>query len=121
VMWRQEDLFRSLGGGANLLAGIPALERVAEAGERAKAGVLPERPMAIPAAPLMHATAQYISFGQLVAGGTVATLPSRRFEPAQLFDEIELFVHGRQEAGDLGPCEVDERLAQLAETTRARP
>ena len=89
VMWRQEDLFKSLGGGANLLAGIPALERVAEAGERAKAGLLPERPMVIPAAPLMHATAQYTSFGNLVAGGTVATLPSRRFEAAQLFDEIE--------------------------------
>jgi fatty-acyl-CoA synthase len=89
VMWRQEDLFRSLGGGANLLAGIPALERVAEAGERAKAGLLPERPIAIPAAPLMHATAQYISFGQLVAGGTVVTLPSRKFDAAELFDEIE--------------------------------
>ncbi|MGH6963789.1 MAG: AMP-binding protein [Phenylobacterium sp.] len=89
VMWRQEDLFKSLGGGTNLLAGIPAMERVAEAGERAKAGLLPERPIAIPAAPLMHATAQYISFGQLVAGGTVVTLPSRKFDAGELFDEIE--------------------------------
>ena len=39
VMWRQEDLFRSLGGGANLLLGLGPLESVAEAGERVKAVV----------------------------------------------------------------------------------
>jgi fatty-acyl-CoA synthase len=89
VMWRQEDLFKSLGGGANLLQGLPALETVAEAGERARNANPAERPLAIPAAPLMHATAQYISFGQLVAGGTIATLPSRKFDAVQLFDEIE--------------------------------
>jgi fatty-acyl-CoA synthase len=37
----------------------------------------------------MHATAQYISFGQLVSGGTVVTLTGRKFDPARMFDEIE--------------------------------
>jgi len=91
VMWRQEDLFMGLGGGANLLLGLPPLESVAEAGARALAAVasgLPQ-PITIPVAPLMHATGQFISFGQLVAGGAVATLGGRKFDPAQLFDEVD--------------------------------
>ncbi|WP_310542325.1 AMP-binding protein [Phenylobacterium sp.] len=90
VMWRQEDLFKGLGGGANLLLGLPPMERVAEAGERAKAvEASGEQPITIPVAPLMHATGQFIGFGQLIAGGAIATLPSRKFNPAELFDEVE--------------------------------
>ncbi|MFN3512778.1 MAG: AMP-binding protein [Phenylobacterium sp.] len=91
VMWRQEDLFKGLGGGANLLLGLPPLETVAEAGERAaRAAAGPEpQQITIPVAPLMHATGQFISFGVLVSGGAVATLPSRRFNPVELFDEVE--------------------------------
>lgn len=91
VMWRQEDLFKGLGGGANLLLGLPPLETCAEAGERARANAAAgaEQAITIPVAPLMHATGQFISFGQLVAGGAVATLPSRKFDPAVLFDEVE--------------------------------
>ncbi len=91
VMWRQEDLFKGLGGGANLLLGLPPLETVEEAGVRAKANAESPEPQAItiPVAPLMHATGQFISFGQLISGGAIATLPSRKFEPAVLFDEVE--------------------------------
>ena len=91
VMWRQEDLFKGLGGGANLLLGLPPLETVEEAGVRAKANALSPEPQAItiPVAPLMHATGQFISFGQLISGGAIATLPSRKFDPAVLFDEVE--------------------------------
>ena len=91
VMWRQEDLFKGLGGGANLLLGLPPLETCAEAGARAKANAEAgtEQAITIPVAPLMHATGQFISFGQLVAGGAIATLPQRKFDPALLFDEVE--------------------------------
>jgi fatty-acyl-CoA synthase len=91
VMWRQEDLFKGLGGGANLLLGLAAMERVEEAGERALAVAATGAPtnITIPVAPLMHATGQFISFGTLVAGGAVATLVSRKFDPGQLFDEVE--------------------------------
>jgi acyl-CoA synthetase (AMP-forming)/AMP-acid ligase II len=91
VMWRQEDLFKALGGGANLLLGLPPLETVAEAGVRAAANAASPEPQAItiPVAPLMHATGQFISFGSLISGGAVATLPARRFDPAGLFDEVE--------------------------------
>ena len=87
VMWRQEDLFKALGGGANLLLGLPPLETCAEAGARAAAAVEPQ--ITIPVAPLMHATGQFISFGSLVSGGTIATLTGRRFDPAALFDEVD--------------------------------
>ncbi len=89
VMWRQEDLFKALGGGANLLLGLPPLETPAEAGVRAKAGAGEPPQITIPVAPLMHATGQFIAFGSLVSGAAVATLPSRRFDPAALFDEVE--------------------------------
>jgi len=87
VMWRQEDLFKALGGGANLLLGLPPLETCAEAGARAAAS--PDPQITIPVAPLMHATGQFISFGSLVGGGTIATLTGRRFDPAALFDEVD--------------------------------
>jgi 3-oxocholest-4-en-26-oate---CoA ligase len=91
VMWRQEDLFKGLGGGANLLLGLPPLETVEEAGVRATANAASAEPQAItiPVAPLMHATGQFISFGQLISGGAIATMPSRKFDPAVLFDEVE--------------------------------
>ncbi|MDX9997985.1 MAG: AMP-binding protein [Phenylobacterium sp.] len=90
VMWRQEDLFRSLGGGANLLAGLGPLETVAEAGERVKAAASgAPQTVTLAAAPLMHATAQYISLGALVSGTAVAVLPSRKFDTAELFDEVD--------------------------------
>ncbi|MDP3748280.1 MAG: AMP-binding protein, partial [Phenylobacterium sp.] len=91
VMWRQEDLFKALGGGANLLLGLPPLETVEEAGARAAANAASDAPLAItiPVAPLMHATGQFISFGTLISGGAVATLVPRRFDPAQLFDEVD--------------------------------
>ncbi|KRB40569.1 AMP-binding protein [Phenylobacterium sp. Root700] len=91
VMWRQEDLFKALGGGANLLLGLAPLETIDEAGQRASVNAASGEPQAItiPVAPLMHATGQFISFGQLISGGAVATLVPRRFDPAQLFDEVD--------------------------------
>jgi len=113
VMWRQEDLFKALGGGANLLLGLPPLETCAEAGERARAAQ--EAAITIPVAPLMHATGQFISFGQLVSGGCVATLPSRRFDPVQLFDEVERL--GASGLVIVGPA----FAAPMLETLEAHP
>jgi acyl-CoA synthetase (AMP-forming)/AMP-acid ligase II len=92
VMWRQEDLFKTLGGGGNLIENQPPLETVAEAGERAlkaeqgDGGVLRK---AIAAAPLMHATAQFTCLSVLTGGGTAITLPSHRFNAAELWSEVD--------------------------------
>jgi len=92
VMWRQEDLFLTLGGGGNLIEALPPLASVAEAGERALAsetgdgGVLRK---AIAAAPLMHATAQFTCISVLTGGGTAIVLPSNRFNAVELWSEVE--------------------------------
>ena len=112
VMWRQEDLFKALGGGANLLLGLPPLGAVAEAGQRAHAAVEPA--ITIPVAPLMHATGQFIGFGSLVSGGTIATLASRRFNPAELFDEVERI--GATSLIIVGPAFASPMLETLEES-----
>ncbi|HWA63613.1 MAG TPA: acyl-CoA synthetase [Caulobacteraceae bacterium] len=84
VMWRQDDLFYVLGGGGNALMGIPPAESIAELVERAKAA---DPGVTIAAAPLMHGTAQFTSIISLTGGGTVACLPSTRFNAEELWDE----------------------------------
>ena len=94
VMWRQDDLFNVLGAGGNVLLGVPPLESVAEAGERARlalAGdpsILPPSVM-IAACPLMHGTAQFSAMGALVGGGTIISLPSRHFDSVELWSEAD--------------------------------
>jgi acyl-CoA synthetase (AMP-forming)/AMP-acid ligase II len=93
VMWRQGDLLQGLGGGANLLMGLPALTNATEAGARAaefvRRGTPGWPPTTIPAAPLMHATGLFVALGSLVGGGTIASLPGTRFSAPEMFDEIE--------------------------------
>jgi acyl-CoA synthetase (AMP-forming)/AMP-acid ligase II len=94
VMWRQDDLFQVLGAGGNALAGIPPFETPAEAGERLRTGKVGDIPLPPPgtsivACPLMHGTAQFGSFALMNAGGAIASLPSRKFDPAELWGEVE--------------------------------
>lgn len=86
VMWRQDDLFNVLGGGGNLLMDIPPLSSIGEAGERARAA---DPGAMIAAAPLMHGTAQFTGVMTLTTGGTVACLPSRRFDAHEFWSEAE--------------------------------
>lgn len=93
VMWRQDDLFNVLGAGGNAAAGIPPVLSIEEVGERIltrKAGdiELPPPSVLIVACPLMHGTAQFGSFGAMTGGGTIASLPSRRFDAIELWDEV---------------------------------
>ncbi|MDB5470220.1 MAG: acyl-CoA synthetase, partial [Caulobacter sp.] len=94
VMWRQDDLFQVLGAGGNVAAGIPPLETPAEAAVRVTTGragdiVLPPPSVVVVACPLMHGTAQFGSFGALTGGGCIVSLPSRRFDPIELWNEVE--------------------------------
>ncbi len=86
VMWRQDDLFQVLGAGGNAVLGIPPVESVAEAAERARAA---EHAVTIAAAPLMHGTSQFTAFGTLTAGAAVACLPSQRFDATEFWNEVE--------------------------------
>ena len=84
VMWRQEDLFFVLGAGGNLMLGLPAFGSPDEAGPRASAA---DPGVMIAAAPLMHGTAQFSSIAALTAGGTIATVPSQRFDAREFWEE----------------------------------
>ncbi|THD78256.1 MAG: acyl-CoA synthetase [Phenylobacterium sp.] len=88
VMWRQDDLFNVIGAGGNAALGIPPATSIEELVERIGS---PEhlRPMSLVACPQMHGTGQFSSFITFNAGGTVATLPSRKFNPIELWNEAE--------------------------------
>ncbi len=86
VMWRQEDLFAASNYYANPTLGIPPLDDPAKAASRAAEwgrGVL------LLAPPLMHATALISAFTGLCGGDAIVLLPSRKFNAAELLDEIE--------------------------------
>ena len=86
VMWRQGDLFGVGNYGANPVLGIPPLESPGQAGERALAS---GHPRSLLASPLMHATGLMGAVAALQAGGSAAFLPSRRFDPVELWNEAE--------------------------------
>jgi len=88
VMWRQEDLFQVIGAGGNAALGIPPATSIAELIER-HAATDHIKPVSLIAAPLMHGTGQFSAFINFNAGGTIACLPSRKFNAMELWDEAQ--------------------------------
>ncbi len=88
VMWRQDDLFQVIGAGGNAAMGIPPAESIPELVARIHG---PEhlRPIMIVAAPLMHGTGQFSAFIAFNGGGTICSLPSRKFDAVELWNEVE--------------------------------
>ena len=103
VMWKQDDLFRGLGQGGNTLTGIPAMESINEAGARL-ADPAWVRPMGLTASPLMHGTGQFGALGTLTLGGAIAMLPSRKFDAAELWGEVERLSASRISIVGLAFC-----------------
>jgi fatty-acyl-CoA synthase len=105
VMWRQDDLFNVIGAGGNVVLGIPPKESIDEL----VASIDPAAPpvVVLSACPLMHGTGQFSSFVGLNMGGTACTAPSRAFDPALVWDEVErlhvtaLVIVGQAFAGPL--------------------
>ncbi len=83
VMWRQHDLI----GALEVTNGRPPpTGRTSE--------VFAERldkpgPRNLPAAPLMHGTGLFNALAALTIGGSIVTLPGRRFDPVEVLDAIE--------------------------------
>jgi acyl-CoA synthetase (AMP-forming)/AMP-acid ligase II len=84
-MWRQDDLFVQLNSSSltpyPLDDGLAGVDRV-----RRESG---PAPIVVPACPLMHGTALFITIGLLIAGGSSVLLESAGFDPVELFDTIE--------------------------------
>ena len=90
VMWRNEDLFGVLGEGGYPLLGGTMPERSEDAGAVAASIVESGRRIVhLPASPLMHGTGAFTSFQAMFGGGTIVTLPSRHFDPHELWQVVE--------------------------------
>ena len=84
VVYRQEDLWGALGGGGNQVLGIAPPADLDEFRSR----LVAPGPRSLPACPIMHGTGQWGSFQILNSGGCIITLPSRRFDPAELWRTV---------------------------------
>ncbi len=87
VMWRQDDLVNVLGSGGNAVLGFAPAADMSELIGRMGADW--PRFTLLSACPLMHGTGQFSSFIALMLGGCVVTLPSRSFDVAELFDQVQ--------------------------------
>jgi 3-oxocholest-4-en-26-oate---CoA ligase len=83
VMWRHEDIWRTLGGGINFLTGEP----FADEWDQAKSGNVTGGLTRLCIAPLIHGNAQWASLAALFGGDTVVLVP--RFDPHEIWQAIE--------------------------------
>ncbi len=88
VMWRHEDVFRTLGGGIDFVTG----EWISDEYSLSRSGA--ENPLgyALVLAPLMHGAAQWTTFGALFRGTTVVLLP--KFDPHDVWAAVEKYKIG---------------------------
>lgn len=84
VMWRHEDLFFAALMGGNPYGQPP--ERPEQVGENAKTG---PAFTALPAAPLMHAAAQWAALIYLFSGGKVVLTPGTGFDADRIWRLVE--------------------------------
>jgi acyl-CoA synthetase (AMP-forming)/AMP-acid ligase II len=83
VMWRHEDVWRTLGGGINFVTGEPLHSEY----EQAEAGKASGGMVRLCLAPLIHGNAQWAGLMALFGGDTVVLLP--QFEPAEVWKAVE--------------------------------
>ncbi|MGH3948928.1 MAG: acyl-CoA synthetase [Pseudonocardiaceae bacterium] len=83
VMWRQEDVWRTLGGGINFITGEYVPDEWTMANEaKASPGLV-----RLPISPLIHGAAQWAAFGALFTGSPVVFVP--QFEPHEIWRVIQ--------------------------------
>ena len=83
VMWRHEDIWRTLGGGINFVTG----EALEDEWDQAKSGNVTGGLTRLCIAPLIHGNAQWASLAALFGGDTVVLVP--RFDPHEIWQAIE--------------------------------
>ncbi|MET9215111.1 MULTISPECIES: acyl-CoA synthetase [unclassified Nocardia] len=83
VMWRQEDMWRVLGGGIDFYTGEPVADEFAQS--RAGAQAEPTRWLILP--PLIHAAGMMPTFAALWSGNTIVY--ESRFDPAAIWRTVQ--------------------------------
>jgi 3-oxocholest-4-en-26-oate---CoA ligase len=81
VMWRHEDIWRTLAGGIDFATGTPLADEW-EQSRRGQGGAL----VKLCAAPLIHGNAQVAALAGLFGGETVVLVP--RFEPHEIWRAV---------------------------------
>jgi len=83
VMWRHEDIWRTLAGGIDFLTGVP----LADEWEQSRKGLESGGTVRLTAAPLIHGAAQVAMLAALFAGDTVILPP--RFDAHEVWRAVE--------------------------------
>jgi 3-oxocholest-4-en-26-oate---CoA ligase len=83
VMWRHEDIWRTLAGGIDFLTGVP----LADEWEQSRKGLESSGLVRLTAAPLIHGAAQVAMLAALFGGDTVILPP--RFDPHEVWRAVE--------------------------------
>jgi 3-oxocholest-4-en-26-oate---CoA ligase len=85
VMWRHEDIWRTLAGGMDFVTGEPLPDEWAQSRKGLEAGEF----VKLCAAPLIHGNAQVAALAGLFAGETIVMLPA--FDPNEIWRAIERY------------------------------
>src|SRR5215467_6626997 len=83
VLWRHEDIWRTLGGGIDFITGEP----LPDEWEQSKRGAQGNGLVKLCAAPLIHGSAQWTSLMSLFTGDTIVLLPA--FDPHEIWRAVE--------------------------------
>src|SRR5262249_33160103 len=81
VLWRQEDVWRTLGGGIDFLTGEALADEWVQSQKAAAGGLVK-----LCTAPLIHGNAQWAALMGLFAGETVVFVP--KFEPQAIWTSV---------------------------------
>jgi 3-oxocholest-4-en-26-oate---CoA ligase len=83
VMWRHEDIWRTLGGGIDFITGVPLPDEWEQSRKGLEAGEF----VKLCAAPLIHGNAQVAALAGLFAGETIVLLPA--FDAHELWRAVQ--------------------------------
>jgi acyl-CoA synthetase (AMP-forming)/AMP-acid ligase II len=83
VLWRQQDVWRTLGGGIDFVTGEP----LADEWVQSRTGAAGSGLVKLCPAPLIHGSAQWTSLMSLFTGDMVVLLPS--FDPHEIWRAVE--------------------------------
>ncbi|HTW15045.1 MAG TPA: acyl-CoA synthetase [Nocardioides sp.] len=94
VMWRHEDVWRTLGGGIDFVTYEPIEEH-----DQSRAALTTDPFVAVQLGPIMHANGQWGMLLRLFGGNTLVMFPS--FDPPQIWRAVEAErAHGISVIGD---------------------
>jgi acyl-CoA synthetase (AMP-forming)/AMP-acid ligase II len=85
VLWRHQDIWRTLGGGIEFITGQP----LPDEWEQSKRGAAGNGLVRFCAAPLIHGNAQWAAIAGLFAGDSIVLLPS--FQPHEIWKSVQRY------------------------------